>query len=470
MAVSALKNSWLYQSGIIAIFSVLIFLCVFSDQMIAYNKNIHTIWIYNIHNKETLKVTYKVDGKYLASAMKKVNHIMRDWRQNKARVMRPDLIDLMWEMHTQLGSRKPIYLISGYRSQKTNRRLRRKGGGQAKFSRHILGMAADVHFPDIPVRELRDSTLIRQRGGVGYYPTSGLPFVHMDVGRVRHWPRLSRPQLAALFPGGRSHHVPRDGRPLTKKDATRYGAKKYVAKLQRIQLARRARLAGQGEIAVASLETPKPSTRPKKKQQNARTIIAALTPKPTINRATNKRQANDQPPVPQIAPKGLPKEPQPPKEIWWRGTTIAGLLPQHTKTEEGKLVQLASIDPYAPKDWQSFKPRSKPKIIHQDVVAYSPEFDAEHPEEFNYRPFSLTPLMTDLPVAFNNDIAKLSPPDYAETSVILRDDDTTIIPAKFRPGLQFGQMMWANQFVGEAVTNLANPDRPLSEKIGTANR
>jgi hypothetical protein len=53
-----------------------------------------------------------------------------------------------------------------------------------------------------------------QGGGVGYYPKSGSPFVHLDVGRVRAWPRMSRQELARIFPSGRTMHVPADGRPL----------------------------------------------------------------------------------------------------------------------------------------------------------------------------------------------------------------------------------------------------------------
>src|SRR6185503_13565709 len=64
----------------------------------------------------------------------------------------------------------------------------------------------------------RNSALIRERGGVGYYPTSAIPFVHVDTGNVRHWPRLPRQELAILFPNGNSKHVPTDGRPLTKAD------------------------------------------------------------------------------------------------------------------------------------------------------------------------------------------------------------------------------------------------------------
>jgi hypothetical protein len=49
---------------------------------------------------------------------------------------------------------------------------------------------------------------------VGYYPTSGSPFVHLDVGSVRHWPRMTREQLARVFPNGRTVHIPSDGQPL----------------------------------------------------------------------------------------------------------------------------------------------------------------------------------------------------------------------------------------------------------------
>ncbi|MGQ7500633.1 DUF882 domain-containing protein, partial [Streptococcus suis] len=55
------------------------------------------------------------------------------------------------------------------------------------------------------------AALIRERGGVGYYPTSGIPFVHVDTGNVRHWPRLPRYELALLFPNGHSKHHPVDG-------------------------------------------------------------------------------------------------------------------------------------------------------------------------------------------------------------------------------------------------------------------
>ncbi|KKK51900.1 hypothetical protein LCGC14_3110340, partial [marine sediment metagenome] len=51
---------------------------------------------------------------------------------------------------------------------------------------------------------------MQEVGGVGYYPTSGIPFVHVDTGRVRMWPRIPRLDLAALFPSGKTCYLPTD--------------------------------------------------------------------------------------------------------------------------------------------------------------------------------------------------------------------------------------------------------------------
>lgn len=181
-----------------------------------------TISMYNIHTKDTIKITFKKDGRYIPEALEKLNYFMRDWRRNMTIKMDPRLIDLMWELHNELGSKEPIHLICGYRSSGTNELLRQTRGGQARNSRHITGQAADLMFPDVPLKQLRYSALVKERGGVGYYPESGLPFVHVDTGNVRHWPRITRPELAVIFPGGRSQHVPADGRPLTPQDSRFY--------------------------------------------------------------------------------------------------------------------------------------------------------------------------------------------------------------------------------------------------------
>ncbi len=177
-----------------------------------------TISMFNIHTNETINIVYKRDGKFVPEALQALNHFMRDWRRDQEIRMDPALIDLISELHHELGSKEPVHLICGYRSPATNEMLRRTSGGQARNSRHITGQAADIVMPDVPLKQLRYSALIHERGGVGYYPASGLPFVHVDTGNVRHWPGMPRMELAMLFPRGHSLHVPSDGRPLTPAD------------------------------------------------------------------------------------------------------------------------------------------------------------------------------------------------------------------------------------------------------------
>ncbi len=158
-----------------------------------------TISFYVFNTGESLTVTYKRNGRYIPGAMRKINYILRDWRRNEIKRIDPKVVDLVWELHEQLGSRKSVRVISGYRSPKTNAMLRRRGRGVARFSRHLLGQAIDIYFPDVPLRALREAALIKQAGGVGYYPRSRQPFVHVDTGTVRHWPRMPAAQYAALL-------------------------------------------------------------------------------------------------------------------------------------------------------------------------------------------------------------------------------------------------------------------------------
>lgn len=179
-----------------------------------------TISFYNMHTKETLTVTYMKNGRHVLEAMERINHMLRDWRRNESTRMDPELIDLVYSIHQQLGSHEPIHIVSGYRSPVTNAALRRRSKGVAKHSQHTLGKAMDLYFPDVPLKRIREVGLKHQEGGVGYYPASGRPFVHIDTGRVRHWPRMNREQLARLFPDGNTLHIPADGKPLARKVTT----------------------------------------------------------------------------------------------------------------------------------------------------------------------------------------------------------------------------------------------------------
>ncbi len=173
-----------------------------------------TLTFYNLHTYETTTITYKRDGRYLTDGMAQISHALRDWRLGAVTEMNPRLIDLVWEIYQQSGSTEPIKIISAFRSPQTNEMLRSQSNGVAENSQHMLGNAIDMQLPDVDLTTLRNVALRMQVGGVGFYPGSGSPFVHVDVGSVRHWPRLSRTELAAVFPDGHTLHIPSDGTPL----------------------------------------------------------------------------------------------------------------------------------------------------------------------------------------------------------------------------------------------------------------
>ncbi len=112
-----------------------------------------TLSLYHVHTKESITVTYMVKGRYVPSAMKKINYLMRDWRRNEVVTIDPKTIDLMWELHADLGSHAPIHIVCGYRSPKTNAFLKRVGRNVAKKSQHMVGKAIDLYFPDVPPRK-----------------------------------------------------------------------------------------------------------------------------------------------------------------------------------------------------------------------------------------------------------------------------------------------------------------------------
>jgi uncharacterized protein YcbK (DUF882 family) len=175
------------------------------------NGDTRTISFYHTHRKDQVTVTFKRGGYYDKSGLAKLNYFLRDWRNNAQTNMDPRLFDVVWEAYSSVGYRGNIHVVSAYRSPATNAMLRRRSRGVAKNSQHMQGKAMDTTVPGLGMARVREMGMRLQMGGVGYYPKSRSPFVHLDVGNVRSWPRMSRSQLAKLFPDGRTVHLPREG-------------------------------------------------------------------------------------------------------------------------------------------------------------------------------------------------------------------------------------------------------------------
>jgi uncharacterized protein YcbK (DUF882 family) len=125
---------------------------------------------YNLHTSESLKTVYWAGGEYIAPSLVDINRVLRD---------------LLCDLNLRLDTTEPFHIISGYRSPATNAMLHANSDGVAEHSLHMDGKAVDIRVPGRGLSLLRNTALSMKSGGVGYYPTSD--FVHVDVGRVRHW-------------------------------------------------------------------------------------------------------------------------------------------------------------------------------------------------------------------------------------------------------------------------------------------
>lgn len=149
-------------------------------------KNIEkSLYLYNIHTEEELKITYRRDGKYIQDSLNKLNHFLRDFRTQEKVKIDPELFDALHLIYSYYNGNSPISIISGYRSSKTNNMLRKNGSGVAKLSNHTLGKAIDIRIPYFSTKKIRDIAIKNKIGGVGYYQESN--FVHIDTGKVRFW-------------------------------------------------------------------------------------------------------------------------------------------------------------------------------------------------------------------------------------------------------------------------------------------
>lgn len=143
--------------------------------------------LHNLHTGEQLKTEFWIDGQYQPEALAAIDKIMRDHRCDQTYNMDRDLVDLLHRLSRRLDTRRPLGIISGYRSPETNEVLREKSKGVAQNSYHTKGMAVDIRIADRSLSDLYRGARELRLGGVGFYARSR--FVHVDVGPVRTWGR-----------------------------------------------------------------------------------------------------------------------------------------------------------------------------------------------------------------------------------------------------------------------------------------
>ena len=445
-----------------------------------------TISLHNIHTDETVTVEYRKNGKYVAEAMEKVNWVLRDWRKDEATKMDPALIDLLWEMHAELGSKEPIDIISGFRSRATNDMLRKSVGGQASESRHILGKAADVQFPDVPLKQIRYAALVRERGGVGYYPTSGTPFVHVDTDRVRAWPRLPRFELALLFPNGRTQHQPAEGGSISSEDVqiarSRYRdlavqVAEFLDMRKGVRPSTTLALADAGSLP--KLTPPKPQ--PAEPRVAALTLATATPPAPRLvaeprvvdrpTRLAPRPSDEDRGKLSQLAAlAGVPELVTGPAPAVRAGHDGLRSLPSLTGATAAPGLAAAPVADN-PRLAFASATAADAMLAWLSGWAQSPAYDDDHPEEISYRPFPIGPFLTVSGSIDDGELARLVHPDVART-VDMLDQAGSIPPMRLRPAPKLAQLRWAQTFGSEPVPvgRVSGTAKPAAANGGLAER
>lgn len=133
-----------------------------------------------VHTGQRFNEIHFTNNQYVMPALERFSYTVRDHRANKAVMMHPWLLDIVFVLHWRYMVDE-INIVSGYRSPETNEKIE----GAAKNSQHMRGMALDITIPGLNHEAIARDLATFVYGGVGMYPGRG--FVHFDFGGLRRW-------------------------------------------------------------------------------------------------------------------------------------------------------------------------------------------------------------------------------------------------------------------------------------------
>ena len=175
-----------------------------------------TITLQHTHRDDSITVTFKRNGRYDDEGLKKLNYFLRDWRTDDVTTMDPQLFDAVWEVVREFGPDKvgPHRFVVPLAARPTRCCVSRSSGvarhspahaGQGDgflYSRRAAG--TNCAKPACACSAAA-SVFIRPQARPSCIWTSAM---------CGMWPRMTREQLARVFPDGRTVHLPIDGKPL----------------------------------------------------------------------------------------------------------------------------------------------------------------------------------------------------------------------------------------------------------------
>lgn len=155
------------------------------DLCVAKVSDKRTLSLYHARAQKELTLTYASGRNYNHKALARINSFLRDYQTGQVHRIDPKLLDILWAIQQEMGSKGVYKVVSAFRSPQTNRKLRRTQSGVASHSLHMEGRAIDISFTGVDLGQVRQCAMALQTGGVGYYPRSD--FVHLDTGDYRTW-------------------------------------------------------------------------------------------------------------------------------------------------------------------------------------------------------------------------------------------------------------------------------------------
>ncbi|OON62544.1 hypothetical protein B0920_03600 [Massilia sp. KIM] len=141
---------------------------------------------------ERANVLYWKDGEVIDSAYQELCHILRDVNGRETAPIDPKLLEMLWGTQAfiaRYGMNQPLEILSGYRTEASNKRLIEEGIPAARKSLHMLGKAADIRIGSLSEEVLGGLIRSFRQGGVGYYYRNGPKggWIHADTGLQRTW-------------------------------------------------------------------------------------------------------------------------------------------------------------------------------------------------------------------------------------------------------------------------------------------
>ena len=140
----------------------------------------------NVNTSETY--SYRIKAAFFGNELNYdvLDYFFRDWRENKTIQMDRGVIKNFLKIcESLLGSDRELEvdITSGYRTQKTNEKLRQNSSRVAKNSMHLIGLAIVFKGLGRSILKLDGVAIILTPCGLGVY--SG--FIHIDTGPYRRW-------------------------------------------------------------------------------------------------------------------------------------------------------------------------------------------------------------------------------------------------------------------------------------------